>query len=86
MAFNKIFKRKSTKDSKTSGESIGEPYDFQRNVSVKIDTETNRLVGLPQEWLDIFKKNNIDTTLDANQLKPIFKAYERSVQRKGIFC
>ena len=57
---------------------------FQRNVSVKIDSQTNRLIGLPDEWADIFKKNNIDTTLNANQLKPIFKAYERSVHRKGF--
>ena len=91
---SRISKKKTRENSSYSNplsfyvqqSKIGEPYDFQRNITVKIDSQTNRLVGFPPEWEEILKKNGITTTLDTNSLQPIFKAYERAVGRKGAFC
>jgi hypothetical protein len=90
MAFNffkTILNKNKSYTNSRSVERIGEPYDFQRNVHVKIDMETGGLVGLPLDWEEIFKKNGIETTMDVNKLTPIFKAYERSLrdnEKKGL--
>ena len=88
MAFNALKSFLNINNSSKNAECIvGEPYDFQTNISVKVDTQTNRLVGLPPEWADIFEKNAIDSIMDTDKLKPIIRAYERSLriyERKGL--
>jgi hypothetical protein len=51
-----------------------EPYDFKTNLSVKIDKQTNCLVGLPSEWEETFRLNKLD---------PIFGSI-RNRERKGL--
>ena len=83
MALNilkKIFLPKKPPTNPKSIDHIGEPFDPKRNVHVKIDMKTGGLVGLPLEWEEIFKKNGIQTTMDVNNLTPIFKAFERSLR------
>ena len=62
---------------------VGEPYDFKSNLSIKIDKQTNRLVGLTSEWKEAFRLNGIDLTIDSPKLNPIFRSL-RNCERKGL--
>ena len=74
--------KKSNNDPKNLLE-VGEPYDFKKKLSIKIDQQNNRLVGLPSEWEETFRLNGIDLTIDSPKLNPIFRSL-RNCERKGL--
>ena len=65
------------------GVTIGEPYDFKANLSVKIDPTTRQLVGLNTEWENILKQHGIDTTVQQTCLPKIVAAYKRSFKKNN---
>ena len=75
MPMNRYLKsRKSSKHkralSKQTSLEIGRPFEFKLVTHVELDKKTNRLVGLPPEWMKILEK---DFQIEIPKKKPLEK-------------
>jgi hypothetical protein len=54
-----VFKKDSREVRSNNNLSISGPSDFRHNFSVKFDEYSKQLVGMPEDWNLMLKKNDI---------------------------
>jgi hypothetical protein len=54
-----VFKKDSRERRSNNNLEISGPSDFRHNFSVKLDEDSKKLVGMPEDWNSMLKKNDI---------------------------